>query len=56
MGLVLFDQDVNMRSEISGRITQGLRENSVLEFFLFQSAGGKAFTGGFFLGMPLGGL
>lgn len=55
MGLALFDDDVNMEfMKISGRITQGLRENfGFLNSFSSKMPEGSL-TGGFFLGMSLG--
>jgi cytochrome c biogenesis protein CcdA len=55
MGLVLFDEDVNMEfMKISGRITQGLRKNfGFLNSFSSKIPEGSL-TGGFFLGMSLG--
>lgn len=54
MGLVLFDEDVNMEfMKISGSITQGLRQIGFLNKFTSKMPEGSL-TGGFFLGMSLG--
>jgi len=55
MGLVLFDEDVNMEfMKLSGSITQGLRKNfGFLNKFSSKMPEGSL-TGGFFLGMSLG--
>ena len=54
MGLVLFDQDVNMEfMKISGSITQGLRGIGFFNKFSSKMPEGSL-IGGFFLGMSLG--
>ncbi len=54
MGLVLFDEDVNMEfMKISGSITQRLRGIGLLNKFSSRMPEGSL-TGGFFLGMSLG--
>src|SRR3990172_8582158 len=54
MGLVLFDEDVNMEfMKISGSITQNLRQIGFLNRFSSRMPEGSL-TGGFFLGMSLG--
>jgi cytochrome c biogenesis protein CcdA len=54
MGLVLFDEDVNMEfMKISGSITQRLRGIGFLNKFSSKMPEGSL-TGGFFLGMSLG--
>ena len=54
MGLVLFDEDVNMEfMKISGSITQHLRQIGFLNRFSSRMPEGSL-TGGFFLGMSLG--
>jgi cytochrome c biogenesis protein CcdA len=55
MGLVLFDEDVNMEfMKISGSITQGLRQNfGFLNKFSSKLPQGSLISG-FFLGMSLG--
>lgn len=54
MGLVLFDEDVNMEfMKISGSITQRLREIGSFNKFSSRMPEGSL-TGGFFLGMSLG--
>jgi cytochrome c-type biogenesis protein len=54
MGLVLFDEDVNMEfMKISGSITQGLRGIGFFNKFSSKMPEGSL-TGGFFLGMSLG--
>ena len=54
MGLVLFDEDVNMEfMKISGSITQRLREIGFLNRFSSKMPEGSL-MGGFFLGMSLG--
>jgi len=54
MGLVLFDEDVNMEfMKISGSITQRLRNIGFLNTFSSRMPEGSL-TGGFFLGVSLG--
>jgi len=54
MGLVLFDEDVNMEfMKISGSITQRLRNIGFLNTFSSRMPEGSL-TGGFFLGLSLG--
>src|SRR5450759_3797028 len=54
MGLVLFDEDVNMEfMKSSGRITQRLRNIGFLNNFSSKMPEGSL-TGGFFLGVSLG--
>lgn len=54
MGLVLFDQDVNMEfMKISGSVTQGLRGIGLFNKFSSKMPEGSL-MGGFFLGMSLG--
>ena len=54
MGVVLFDEDVNMEfMKVSGSITQGLREIGLFNKFSSTIPEGSL-IGGFFLGMSLG--